>query len=64
FSHCMIMMYVVAVGRMIRQTVEQAALDASSVVQTKGYRKTIFRAATFAMILVMAQTILGGGAHT
>jgi cytochrome c biogenesis protein CcdA len=64
FSHCMIMMYVVAIGRMIRQTVEQASLDASAVVQTKEFRKIIFRWATVAMIVVMAQTILGGGAHT
>ena len=64
FSHCMTMMYVVAVGRMIRQTVEKAGLNQSYVAKTKGYRSKVFRAATFAMVMVMLQTILGGGAHT
>jgi hypothetical protein len=64
FSHCMTMMYVTAIGRMIRQSVERRRLDTGYVEQAKAYRGTIFRSATFAMLMVMLQTILGGGAHT
>jgi hypothetical protein len=64
FSHSLTMMYVVAVGRMIREAVEKKQLDSKYVSQTKGYRKTIFKVATLAMLAVMTQTILGGGVHT
>lgn len=64
FSHSMTMMYFTATGRMIREAVEQGGLDAGNVAATKGYRNRIYRIATVAMLLVMAQTILGGGAHT
>jgi hypothetical protein len=64
FSHAMTMMYFAALGRMIRQAVEKADLNPEAVRQTKKYRGIVFRMATLAMLLVMAQTILGGGAHT
>lgn len=64
FSHSMIMMYLTATGRMIREAVEQGGLDAKYVAETKGYRNRIYRFATLAMLIVMAHTILGGGAHT
>jgi hypothetical protein len=64
FSHAMTMMYFAAIGRMIRQAVEKAALNPEAVTKTKKYRSSVFRMATLAMLLVMAQTILGGGAHT
>lgn len=64
FAHSLTMMYVVAVGRMIREAVEKKHLDQKYVAQTKTYRKSIFKVATFAMFAVMAQTILGGGVHT
>jgi hypothetical protein len=64
FSHSMTMMYFAALGRMIRQAVEKADLNPEAVRQTKKYRGIIFRVATLAMLLVMSQTILGGGAHT
>lgn len=64
FAHSLTLMYVVAVGRMIREAVEKKQLDQKYVLQTRGYRKTISRVATMAMIAVMAQTILGGGVHT
>lgn len=64
FSHAMTMMYFAALGRMIRQAVEKADLNPEAVRQTKKYRSIVFRVATLAMLLVMAQTILGGGAHT
>ena len=64
FSHAMTMMYFAALGRMIRQAVEKADLNPEAVRQTKKYRGIVFRVATLAMLLVMAQTILGGGAHT
>jgi hypothetical protein len=64
FAHSLTLMYVVAVGRMIREAVEKKHLDQKYVAQTKGYRKTISKVATLAMIAVMAQTILGGGVHT
>ena len=64
FAHSLTMMYVVAVGRMIREAVEKKQLDQKYVSQTKGYRKTIFKVATLAMLAVMVQTILGGGVHT
>jgi len=64
FSHSMTMMYFAALGRMIRQAVEKGNLDPESVKKTKRYRSIVFRVATLAMLLVMAQTILGGGAHT
>ncbi len=64
FSHSMTMMYFAALGRMIRQAVEKAGLNTESVRQTKKYRSIVFRVATLAMLLVMAQTVLGGGAHT
>lgn len=64
FSHSMTMMYFTATGRMIREAVEQGGLDAVNVATTKGYRNRIFKIATLAIVLVMAQTILGGGAHT
>jgi hypothetical protein len=64
FSHSMTMMYFAATGRMIREAVEKAGLDGAYVLQTKGYRKRVFRIATLAMLIVMAHTILGGGAHT
>jgi hypothetical protein len=64
FSHAMTMMYFAAIGRMIRQAVEKASLNPDAVMRTKKYRSIVFRLATLAMLLVMAQTILGGGAHT
>ena len=64
FAHSLTLMYVVAVGRMIREAVEKKQLDQKYIVQTKGYRKTISKWATLAMVAVMAQTILGGGVHT
>jgi hypothetical protein len=64
FSHCMIMMYFVGTGRVIRETVEKGGLDPKFVDETKGYRKKIFRFALLAITLVMSQTILGGGIHT
>jgi cytochrome c biogenesis protein CcdA len=64
FSHCMIMMYFVGTGRVIRETVEKGGLDQRYVIETKSYRKRIFRIALLAMTLVMMQTILGGGVHT
>ena len=64
FSHCMIMMYFVGLGRVIRETVEKADLDQRYVAETKSYRKKIFRVGLVAMTLVMAQTILGGAVHT
>lgn len=64
FSHCMIMMYFVGTGRVIRETVEKGNLDSKYVAETKGYRKKIFRIALIAITLVMTQTILGGGVHT
>ena len=64
FSHSLCMMYAAAVGRMIREAVEKKELDTKYVTQTKSYRKRIFKVATFAMLTVMAQTILGGGVHT
>ncbi|HEY7160290.1 MAG TPA: hypothetical protein VH815_03485, partial [Acidobacteriota bacterium] len=64
FSHAMTMMYFAALGRMIREAVEKANLNPEAVKKTKRYRSVVFRVATLAMLLVMAQTILGGGAHT
>ncbi|MCI0417148.1 hypothetical protein L0222_30630 [bacterium] len=64
FAHSLTMMYVVAVGRMIREAVEKKHLDQKYVAQTKTYRKSIFKVATMAMLAVMIQTILGGGVHT
>lgn len=64
FSHAMTMMYFAALGRMIREAVEKANLNPDAVAKTKNYRRIVFRVATLAMLLVMAQTILGGGAHT
>lgn len=64
FSHCMIMMYFVGTGRVIREMVEKAGLDQMYVAETKSFRKRIFRVALLAMVLVMLQTILGGGVHT
>jgi hypothetical protein len=64
FSHSMTMMYMTATGRMIREAVEQGGLDAESVARAKGYRKRVYRVAALAMLIVMAHTILGGGAHT
>src|SRR5262245_8116534 len=64
FSHCMIMMYFVGLGRVIRETVEKGDLDPKYVTETKSYRKRIFRVALLAMTLVMLQTILGEAAHT
>jgi hypothetical protein len=64
FAHSLTLMYVVAVGRMIREAVEKKQLDGKYVAQTKNYRKKVSKVATLAMIVVMAQTILGGGVHT
>jgi hypothetical protein len=64
FSHCMIMMYFVGTGRVIRETVVKGDLNPSFVTETKAFRKKIFRIALIAMCLVMLQTILGGGVHT
>ena len=64
FAHSLTLMYVVAVGRMIREAVEKKQLDQKYIAQTKGYRRAISKVATLAMIAVMAQTILGGGVHT
>ena len=64
FSHSLTMMYVVAVGRMIREAVEKKDLSPKYIEQTKKYRKAVFRIATIAMLLVMTQTILGGAVHT
>ena len=64
FAHCLIMMYMVAVGRMIREAVEKAALKAEYVELSKKYRKKVMRIALIAMVIVMLNTILGGGAHT
>src|SRR5262249_3965957 len=64
FAHCMTMMYFAATGRMIREAVEKADLDRKYVDQTKGYRKRVFRIGMLAVLVVMANTILGGGAHT
>jgi cytochrome c biogenesis protein CcdA len=64
FSHCMTLMYFAATGRMIREAVEKADLDRKYVDQTKGYRKQVFRLGLLAVLVVMANTILGGGAHT
>jgi len=64
FAHSLTMMYVVAVGRMIREAVEKKDLDQKYVIETRKYRKNIFKIATLAMLMVMAQTILGGGVHT
>jgi hypothetical protein len=64
FSHSMTMMYFAALGRMIRQAVEKGNLNPDAVQKTKKYRSLIFRVGSIAMLVVMAQTILGGGAHT
>jgi hypothetical protein len=64
FSQCMTMMYAAAVGRMIRQAVEQGQLNLDYVRQAKQYRAKIFRIGTAAMLIMMLHTILGGGAHT
>jgi len=64
FAHSLTMMYVVAVGRMIREAVEKKDLSSKYIEQTKKYRKAVFRVATIAMLLVMTQTILGGAVHT
>ena len=64
FSHSLTMMYMAAVGRMIRQAVEQGNLNQQYVLDSKSYRNKVFRIATVAMLAVMLQTILGGGAHT
>jgi hypothetical protein len=64
FAHCLIMMYMVAVGRMIREAVEKAGLNIKYVEQSKSYRKKVMRIALIAMVAVMLNTILGGGAHT
>jgi hypothetical protein len=64
FSHSLTMMYFAAVGRMIREAVEKAHLRQDYVVRTKQYRSKIFRLASLAMLLVMANTILAGGTHT
>ncbi len=64
FSHSMTMMYFAALGRMIRQAVEKGNLNKEAIQTTKKYRSLIFRIGSITMIVVMAQTILGGGAHT
>jgi hypothetical protein len=64
FAHSLTMMYVVAVGRMIREAVEMKDLNQKYILETKKYRKAVFKIATLAMILVMTQTILGGAVHT
>lgn len=64
FAHSLTMMYTFAVGRMIREAVEKAALEKKYVSDTKQYRKKVVRVALIAMIFVMTNTILGGGAHT
>jgi len=64
FAHSLTMMYFAAIGRMIREAVEKAGLDPAPVAQTKGYRSKIFRMGLVAMILVMLNTILAGGAQT
>jgi hypothetical protein len=64
FAHCLIMMYMVAVGRMIREAVEKAGLNTEYVQQSKSYRKRVMRVGLIAMVAVMLNTILGGGAHT
>jgi hypothetical protein len=64
FAHSLTMMYTFAVGRMIREAVEKGGLPQTYVTDTKQYRKKIMRIAFISMVFVMANTILGGGAHT
>lgn len=63
-AHSLTMMYVIAVGRMIRETVTQAELDPEFIAETRRYRMQVVKLASIAMLFVMLQTILGGGAHT
>jgi hypothetical protein len=64
FAHSLTMMYTFAVGRMIRQAVEKASLLQKYISDSKQYRKRVMRFALSAMVFVMLNTILGGGAHT
>lgn len=64
FAHSLTMMYTFAVGRMIREAVEKGGLSTKYVDDTKQYRKKVVRVAMIGMVFVMANTILGGGAHT
>ena len=64
FAHSLTMMYMAAVGRMIRQAVEQGNLSFQYVLDSKAHRNKVFRSATIAIVMVMSQTILGGAAHT
>jgi hypothetical protein len=64
FAHSMTMMYLAATSRMIREAVEKGGLDAKYVAEAKGYRSKVFRFGMMAVLAVMANTVLAGGAHT
>lgn len=64
FAHSMTMMYLAATSRMIREAVEKGGLDTKYVTEAKGYRSKVFRFGMMAVLAVMANTVLAGGAHT
>lgn len=64
FAHSMTMMYLAATSRMIREAVEKGGLDVKYVAEAKGYRGKVFRYGMMAVLAVMANTVLAGGAHT
>jgi hypothetical protein len=62
-THCVVMTYLIASGKMVRIAVEQSRLDTDYIVRTKELKAQTFPFMIGAILLLLA-TVLYGGAAT
>jgi len=64
FTHAIIMFYFIGTGSRIKEVVKELKLDVRLYRRTLPFKARVFPLSMLTMTLVMAATILGGGAHT
>ncbi len=64
FAHSMTMFFFIGTGKQIKEMVREYALQPEMVDATVLYKKKLFPPIMFAILLVLAQFVLGGGTHT
>jgi hypothetical protein len=64
FSHAIILFYFIGTGSRIKEVVKEFKLDVNLYRRTLAFKSRVFPLSTLTMALIIAATILGGGAHT
>lgn len=64
FAHSMTMFFFIGTGKQIKETVREYSLQPEAISTTVLYKKKLFPPIMCAILLALAQFVLGGGTHT